>query len=1430
MSVTELPLPRTPEEPTGVPPSPGDAADVARSRWQPHRAGILNVWRYYDETFAFHRGRLLLRGQNGSGKSKALELLLPYLFDASLRPNRLSTFGGSERTMHWNLLGEGATGKTRVGYVWMEFRRLGEDGTERWFGCGARLQASVHTSGVHADYFTTTGRIAHPDGLSLTNESGQPLTRAALAEAVRDHGAVHASAADYRTAVRRGLFVGMGEQRYESLLTALLQLRQPKLSERLDPSLLSTLLSRALPPLGEGEVAELAEGFERLDRQREHLKQLDEEVAAAETVAARQRAYARRVLRAGSAALISATTEMDNLTRVARQSAQEHEQALEGRESARLQREEQERRGHALEETIEGLRESDAYRQGEELDRLRRRTEDAAATAQRLGAAAGTARERAEDDRRRTDEAVRRARTLDDHAHQAAEEAHRSARTAGLESVHHEAKALLDEVRAPAAGATSATDAGTAENTPPDGTTAEDRARRVRQLLRGAVTARRTQIALAAEAMDAHERAVRDRGAAEETLEQTRTRLAEAAGRRDEAAHAWDDALTALAGRLRLWAEGCTELRIADPEGLLAEAASEPRVTAQVEAAARTVEREIAEGEAAVRAARRALLDERNGLVEEVERLSRETDLPPSPPPTRTTDRSTMPGAPLWRLIAFREDVPVAVQAGVEAALEASGLLDAWVGPDESVTLSGHDTRAEAALAVSAPGASLLEVLRPEEDLPVPAETVTRLLAGIAYGTSLPGGHPAAVSAAGAWRLAPATGSWSKPEPAHIGALARQRARQRRIGELTDRISRTNASLAVLDDELRALATRRARLDADLSARPDHRELDARRRDRDRAEERVAARDDAVRDAAVRLEERENGVAATLRRLSRQSAEHGLPTDRGRLRELSTAVDAFRDTADTWADARLNAVAAAGGARQLATQAARSDQTARERSEEAAAAQAEAEGLRARLTAVESTVGEDYRQVVARVAEARNALRRCREEARHTSDHLLRLERRIGELRATSERDAEHREQAVTTRDGAAHRFRHLCLAGLAEDAGSTLELRAEDGAKATLEAARATAAKWPDIPHAPRNLGDAATRLSEAVHQARRHLGARTDLDLEADEDVQLFTASLDGVRVGAAGLLDSLTQERDRSRDDITAAERRLFDQILTGDIRRHLAARIRQAGELVDRMNGHLENVRTASNVAVQLVWQIRPDLPDGTRTARELLLKDPGRVTEGDREALHAFFRSRIEEAKGSDTAASWEEQLGEVLDYTAWHQFTVRLDRANGTGWQPLTKKLHGALSGGEKAIALHLPLFAAVSAHYEAVPEAPRLILLDEVFVGVDTVNRGQVFALLTALDLDLMLTSDHEWCTYGELPGIAVHQLLTGADDDAVTSARFVWNGTDLETHQDAPTPREQTRAQPREQPREQSRGQQPATTADEPYTPSDARTEPAP
>ncbi|MET8539240.1 TIGR02680 family protein [Kitasatospora sp. NPDC004799] len=1354
---------------TEVQPFPASRV-AAGARWQPARAGILNVWRYYDETFTFHEGRLLLRGQNGTGKSKALEVLLPFLLDASLRPNRLSTFGGSERTMHWNLMGEGASGKTRVGYVWLEFvRDNGDDGGPGHFTCGARLQASVHTTGVTVDYFTTDARIDRPGGLSLVNDAGQPLTRAALAEALQGRGELHGSPADYRNTVRSTLFPGLSEQRYDALITALLQLRTPKLSERLDPSLLSSLLSRALPPLDRGEITELAEGFERLDRQREHLKTLDDEVAAATAVANQQRGYAQRVLRAGAAALISATTEMDNLARVARDSEEAHDEALRRRDESQEAREELEHRRQEIDGAIEGLLDSEVYRQGQELDQLRRRSDQAAGTADRLRAAADRKARTAAEDAERADDARLRSEQGAEHTRAAREDARGAARRAAMESLCTEVQTVLDAPPG-TSGDTGSGDTG-------------EQGRTARRLLRGAVASRHGQVTRVRAALEQHERTVEDRTMAEQHLDTVRERLAEAIARRDGNARAYESAVDAHAGVLRRWATAdCTELHVDDAEELASRAAVETEVLVLVEAAARAAERAITAEETTARAGRDGARARRDRLAEELERTAAAADLPPVPPRTRTADRSVLPGAPLWRLLAFRPEVPPADQAGIEAALEAAGLLDAWLTPDDGIAVVGHDTLADPASAVPVPGPSLLDVLAPEPDGPVPAGQVQRLLAGIAYGPTLPAGHPAAVAADGSWRLATAVGSWAKEESSHIGASARERARQRRIADLTAELGEADTTVQGFEAQLRTLADRRTRLGTDLRSRPHHREVDRAKRDWERSESEVGAREDTVREAVERLARQEGAVAIALRALAVASAEHALPTERAALDATAKAVDALRELADVWLDSHLAWEAARHAWDTARSHAEVSRGAAAESLGEAETAEATARGLRATLEAAESTVGEDYRQVATRISDFRTELDRTRQAIEAGTRALITLEGRIGSLSATMAQDAARHDGAVAGRNEAARSFRRLCVLGFPDDAGLGLTLTSLDGTRATLEAARETAAAWPALPHSARNLGDSLNRLSEAVHRARQSLSSRADLELEAEEDIHVLTATIDGIRVGATGLLSILTGDRDRSQDDITAAERSLFDRTLTGDTRRHLASRIRQAGELVERMNGHLERVRTASRVAVRLVWQIHPDLPAGTRTARELLLKDPARITEADREALHAFFRGRIEEAKTRNTASTWEEQLADVLDYTAWHQFVVKLDRANGSGWQLLTKKLHGALSGGEKAIALHLPLFAAVAAHYEAVPQSPRLILLDEVFVGVDTVNRGQVFGLLAALDLDLVLTSDHEWCTYRELSGIAVHQLITGGDgDDAVTSARFTWTGTDL-------------------------------------------------
>ena len=1345
MTVTELPR------------RSAQLAPARQDRWVPSRAGILNVWRYYDEEFAFDRGRLLLRGPNGTGKSKALELLLPFLFDANLRANRLSTFGTGERTMHWNLMGEGASGTTRVGFVWLEFQL---PDTDRWFCCGARLQASSHTTTVHADYFTTSLRIGRPGGLSLVTDAGTPLTRSVLEQRLGESGVLHPTAADYRAAVRTTLFPGLPEQRYDALITALLQLRTPKLSQRLDPALLSTLLSRSLPPLGEQEITELAEGFERLDRQRERLATLDQEVQAARTLAARQRTYAQRVLRANSAALISATTKLDALTRQARQSAEQYEQVAERKATTEERIEALSREGEETDGRITGLKDSDAYTQGRELDTLRQRVAAASRRAGELRADARHQHETAAHDADAVQTAQRDADAKTALAAARQADAVQTASRANLAGVHAEILANLDTGAA-------------------------------RQLLLGAVASRRSQIDAVRQAITEHEQAVQRRGDAEEELDASRRRLGDERERREAAARHHDEQLDELANRIRSWAAGCRELAFPDPEALVEVIAAETTLLGLVEAAAAEVLEEITRDETATRAERDARRRERNELATELDRLGREHDLPPEPPRTRTADRTRLTGAPLWRLVRFAPGVPEAVQGPVEAALEASGLLDAWVG--HTGAIDGHDVLADPDAVPPAPGRSLMDVLEPEPEAAVAPAIVRRLLGSIAFGQP-GGGHPAAISPARHGGLGTLAGRWHQPVPSHIRALARESARRRPIAALRDARALIDTMIAGLEARLDELTARRRAVANERAARPNHRDLISAASALAQAESAVAHADAAVHERLGVLDRRERAVADALRALTTYAAESGLPTERAALDALARAIDQFSSVAQVWLDAHHGVMLARQSVVGLTTQAQRSAAIAGRREAEAGLAESEERTLSAELDGVESTIGVDYRQVLTQLDTLRAKLNAVRAELRKAQKLVTELAGALGRLESQRTTDAAARDEATSARDRAATRFRQLAAGSLAADAGLDGHdrvrgaLAESEGVRAALDAARAVAAAWPTVPHAPNNLGDALHRLSESIHECRTALSDRADLDLEADEDVQVFTALVNGVRIGAAELLELLRADAERSRQEITERERELFDQTLTGDTRRHLAARIRQAHELVDAMNARLERVRTASNVAVQLVWQVAKELPPGTKAARDLLLKDPVRLTDADREALHQFFRERIDQARADDTATNWEQQLAQVFDYTAWHQFVVRIHRGEGTDWQVLTKKLHGALSGGEKAIALHLPLFAAVAAHYHATRQAPRLILLDEVFVGVDSSNRGQVFALLSALDLDLVLTSDHEWCTYRELDGIAIHQLITGTDaDDAVTTARFVWNGHDLLPAQEA-------------------------------------------
>jgi hypothetical protein len=239
----------------------------ASERWKPLRAGLVDMFYYDAEEFWFHDGRLLLRGNNGTGKSKVLALTLPFLLDGELAPHRVEPDGDRQKKMEWNLLlGGKHPNPERLGYTWLEFGRRAADGTTEFRTIGCGLKAVAGRGIARHWFFVTTQRVG--DDLQMLPASRVPLSREKLREELDGHGLVYDRAADYRRAVDEALF-GLGEHRYEVLMNLLIQLRQPQLSKKPDEKLLSRALTEALPPLSPGLVTTVAEAFRGLDEERD---------------------------------------------------------------------------------------------------------------------------------------------------------------------------------------------------------------------------------------------------------------------------------------------------------------------------------------------------------------------------------------------------------------------------------------------------------------------------------------------------------------------------------------------------------------------------------------------------------------------------------------------------------------------------------------------------------------------------------------------------------------------------------------------------------------------------------------------------------------------------------------------------------------------------------------------------------------------------------------------------------------------------------------------------------------------------------------------------------------------------------------------------------------------------------------------------------
>lgn len=68
----------------------------------------------------------------------------------------------------------------------------------------------------------------------------------------------------------------------------------------------------------------------------------------------------------------------------------------------------------------------------------------------------------------------------------------------------------------------------------------------------------------------------------------------------------------------------------------------------------------------------------------------------------------------------------------------------------------------------------------------------------------------------------------------------------------------------------------------------------------------------------------------------------------------------------------------------------------------------------------------------------------------------------------------------------------------------------------------------------------------------------------------------------------------------------------------------------------------------------------------------------------------------------------------------------------------------------------------------------------------MDDDSRAKCLGLLSAFDLDVVMTSEREWACYPQVPGIAIAQLSRIDEVAAVLVTRWEWDGTRRQRRED--------------------------------------------
>ena len=1346
------------------------------SKWQAHRVGLIDFWYYDEEEFYFVDGRMLLRGSNGSGKSVTMQSFIPLLLDGNMRPERLDPFGSKARKMENYLLEEDDDREERTGYLFMEFKRLDSD-FFLTIGIGMRARRNKKLDTWYF-YINDGRRIGKDIFLYKDLKSKIAYSKQELKNRIGEGGKIIDRQAEYMETVNRLIFGFETIEEYKELVDLLIQLRTPKLSKDFKPTVINEILGSSLAPLSEDDLRPMSEAIENMDNLKTNLDTLKQSHEAAKKIS---RVYDRYNQYMMFTKAQYYKESRDKYRQLNKELAQIEEGIVFSKQEYQQQKnryQELKQEESVIKDEIDTLNSSDARTLKEKEERF---LEEKQLLMNRMEEKE-SAIEIKKDKRIEIENRAKKKQEESEQIFNDIEEGFNNMEDC-FETVSFDDFVFLRQELVQNKGS----EYNFTMHNKLVQQLSEDIEEGIDHLKEEGVHKRAYELSV-------------------DNLEKRRSEWNTKEKERLQYENQLFEIRSELIENIYNWEQKNKELKLSkellQKMTLEVEQFQDGSDYNEIKEYAREIQQQIEDSLRHVKNKEVMKAQQRQEELQSyIEELKYWEDMEePEPPQTveiannrKVLQDMGIQYQELYKVIDFAEGISEEKKNAVEEALLKMNLLDALIVDieDKDKILSLDQGLCDRYIfsdvsSVKDNISGILEIDDPNNDILL-YQKISKVLSMISY----EGIHHTAIDEHGNYQLGiiygTITGSYQSK---YIGRKARQRYRQEQIQELNQTVIKAREALEEQQHVVEEIQLRIQHLMEDLHEFPSGNDLIVAAKEHQRAKDVEGQIYHEVRNLENQLKKEEEILIELRQKVLHISKKLDLT---GRLDVFVQAKEDIYEYKQYLTEVQINY--AKYGETLIVIESL---------SSQLEDVDADLDGLLYDLHSFSASL----RKVKMNLESIQEQLSLTNyKEIKERLDYCVKRSKEIpGEMEETIRKERDSYNQLQRGEEKKSDLLLEMMTQRTKKEKGKRIFLEEsrlaytvpfgkneeEEIDKFCLQIISQYGSTFGN-----KRLEDLTNDLQNVFHMNR---GMLVDFMLSLDslfveetaQDEEGITirridivGQYRGVTIKFHELVYKIGLDIEEQTLILNDQDRELFEDILANTISKKIRAKIYSGNAWVKKMNELMNQMVTSSGLKLSLRWKSKRAEHENQLDTSELvtlLKKDADLMTPTEYRKMSEHFRSKIQEARqeldDTNTQKSFHMLMKEILDYRMWFEFQLESQKS-GERKKELTDRVFFTFSGGEKAMAMYVPLFSAVVAKYDgARNDAPRLISLDEAFAGVDELNIKDMFRLMVELEFDFMINSQILWGDYETVPSLAIYELIRPENVKYVTVISYIWNG----------------------------------------------------